>query len=547
MKFNKIILLLFSFLFAAFATAQDAIKSDTIPADTARKAKKRTYVHLLHADIMKYDKKQHPDAQILVGDVQLRRDSMYMFCDSAYLYSAKNAVKAFGNVRMEQGDTLFLYGDYADYSGDENMARVRGNVRLIDKNTVLETDSLNYDRNVNMGYYFNGGILYDEESTLESQWGQYEVNTKDARFDNEVLLQNPQFVLSSDTLCYNTATKIAKIVGPTEINSDTTRIVSDLGYYNTASREATLLNRSVVYNGYRILTADSLLSNEITGVNEAFGNIFYSDTINRNLMSGDYGYFNQMVDSAYATGRAIVVDYSQGDSLFVHADTIRMVTYNMNSDSIYRHIRAFNKVRAYRNDIQAVCDSLQFDSRDSCMTMYRDPIVWYGEQQLLGEEIKAYMDTASIKWVHVVNQALYVEKVDTGCFNQIRGTEMKFYFKDKKIDNMHVIGNVEVVYFPLDSDSTLMGMNTTIAAKLSAYMENDELSEIVIPVKSNGVFYPMSQIPPEARYLDTFAWFDYVRPMNKDDILIWRGKSREQQLKKIQRSEIPLPKLENHK
>lgn len=546
MKFNKIVFLLFSFLFALSLSAQERIKSGTAVSDTAVKSKKRTYVHLLHADIMKFDKQHHPDAQILVGDVQLRRDSMYMFCDSAYLYGTKNAVKAFGNVRMEQGDTLFLYGDYVDYSGDENMARVRGNVRLIDRNTVLETDSLNYDRNANMGYYFNGGVLYDEESTLESLWGQYEVNTKDARFDNEVLLQNPQFILSSDTLCYNTATKIAKIVGPTEIDSDTTRIVSELGYYNTATRRATLLNRSVVYNGDKSITADSLLNDEITGVSEAFGNIFYSDTINRNLMTGNYGYFNQMIDSAYTTGKAVVVDYSQGDSLFVHADTIRMVSYNLKSDSVYRHIRAFNKVRAYRSDMQAVCDSLQFDSRDSCMTMYHDPIVWHGKQQLLGEEIKAYMDTASIKWVHVVNQALYVESVDTNCYNQIRGTEMKFYFKDKVIDNMHVIGNVEVVYFPLDSDSTLMGMNTTIAAKLSAYMEDGELSQIVIPVKSNGVFYPMSQIPPSVRYLDTFSWFDYVRPLNKEDIMIWRGKRRDQQLKKIKRAEIPLPKLENH-
>ena len=137
-------------------------------ADTAKV--KRSYVHLLHADVTKYNKQINPDVWVLIGDVTFRHDSMYMYCDSAYFYNRKNALKAFGNVRMEQGDTLFLYGDYLDYDGDANLARVRNNVRLEDKTSILETDSLDYNRTLNLGYYFGGGTLYDNESTLDSEW-----------------------------------------------------------------------------------------------------------------------------------------------------------------------------------------------------------------------------------------------------------------------------------------------------------------------------------------------------------------------------------------
>ena len=109
-------------------------------------SEKKSYIHMLHTNVTRFDEKINPDAWILVGDVQFRRDSMYMYCDSAHYFQKRNAFQAFGNVRMEQGDTLFLFGDYLDFDGDTNLARVRNNVQLIDKNSVLETDSLDFDK-----------------------------------------------------------------------------------------------------------------------------------------------------------------------------------------------------------------------------------------------------------------------------------------------------------------------------------------------------------------------------------------------------------------
>lgn len=534
-----IVLFLCTSLYAA--GVQEGARVNSVANDTVKG--KRTYLYMLHADATRGDETRLPDAVILVGNVQLRRDSMYMYCDSAYLFTKRNSVQAFGNVRMEQGDTLFLYGDYADYDGDLNIARVRSNVRLVDKNTVLETDSLNYDRNINLAYYFDGGTLSDEQSTLDSYWGEYDVNTKEAVFTNGVTLHNPQFIMQSDTLHYNTATNIAKIVGPTQIDNAQNRIRTHLGYYNTGRRQATLLMRSVVSNGSKEITGDSLFYDEKRGVSEAFGNIVYSDTVGRNMLTGEYGYMNELVDSSYVTGRAVVMDYSQGDTLYMSADTIWAVTHNVDTDSLYRIVRACHKVRAYRSDIQAVCDSLVFDSRDTCMTMYKDPILWYSNMQLLGEEIKIYMDTASIDWVNIINQTLYAERMGEQEYNQIRGQEMRFLFTGGDLSEMQVIGSVEVRYYPLDGDSVMLGLNCTESGRLTTFMKDGEVDKILIPTKADGIFYPLGQVPQEKRYLDNFAWFDYVRPTDKDDIFRWRGKSKELQLKKIERGKIPLPTL----
>ena len=534
--------LLILFLMSLPLFSQD-FKADVHPQQSGKKS----YVHLLHTDVPRFDEAIDPEAWILVGNVSFRRDSMYMFCDSAHYYQKQNSFLAFGNVRMEQGDTLFLYSDNLDFNGITNIARVRNNVRLIDKDVVLETDSLDFDRNRNLGYFFEYGVLYDGTGTLKSYYGDYNLDTKKAVFIDDVTLENSTFLMLSDTLHYNTNNNVATIVGPTNIYTGGTEVYSEHGTYNTATRHATLVERPVLFNDNRNVTADSIFYDTNLGYSEVFGNIVFTDTINRNMLTGEYAFLDEIRDSAYVTGRAMAIDFSQRDSLFVHSDTIWAVSYNLETDSLYRLVRACHKVRAWGQNVQAVCDSLVFDSRDTCMTMYNDPILWNGDLQLLGEVVKVYMKDSSIDWVNILNQTLYVEKLDSTFYNQIKGKEMEFYFSEGELREMQVIGNVEIIFYPLDSDSTYIGMNTTTAGRTIAYMKDRKVEKVVVPKDSKGVFYPMGQRPENKRFLTNFAWFDYVRPLSKEDIFNWRGKGSGMELKVIKKDKIPLPTLDRFK
>lgn len=502
----------------------------------------KSKVYLLHSDVLKKSKDNpDPNAQILVGDVVFRHDSIYMYCDSACFYEKTNSLEAFNNVRMVQGDTLSLYGDYLFYDGNTQLAQVRNNVRMENRTTTLTTDSLNYDRIANLGYFFDGGTLSDEENVLTSDWGEYSPATKMSVFNYEVQLVNPQFTLTSDTLRYNTATKIASIVGPSDIHSDENHIYSELGFYNTTLGQAELLNRSVLSNNGKKLTGDSLYYDRNQGYGEAFNDVVFVDTINKNMLTGNYCYYNQLTSYAFATDEAVATDFSQGDSLFIHADTLQMFTYHLDTDSVYREARAYHKVRVYRTDVQAVCDSLVFSSKDSCLTMYRDPILWNGQQQLLGEQIMVYMNDSTIDWAHIHNQALSVERIDSVNYNQVSGKDMKAYFKDGEMEQVDVIGSVRLVYYPMEKDSTLIGMNVSESSELNVYLENRKLKKMVMKPQSSGTIFPMDQLPPEKMKLENFGWFDYVRPLNKKDIFHWRGKKAGQELKKNVRGNVPLP------
>lgn len=522
------------FGFCLLAQVRPAKKGEQKPA--------KSKVYLLHSDVLKKSPlNPDPDAQILIGNVAFRHDSVYMYCDSACFYEKTNSLEAFDNVKMVQGDTLFLYGDYLFYDGNTQIAQVRYNVRMENKNTTLLTDSLNYDRIYNLGYYFDGGTLMDEENVLTSEWGEYSPATKISVFNYDVKLVNPKFTLTSDTLRYSTATKIANILGPSDIVSDANHIYSELGFYNTQIGQAELLDRSVLTNEGKRLIGDSLFYDRVKGYGEAFDNVIMTDTVNKNMLTGDYCYYNELTKYAFATKKAVVVDYSQGDSLFMHADTLQMYTYYLNTDSMFRETRAYHKVRMYRADVQGVCDLLVFSSKDSCLTMYYDPILWNNNQQLLGEKIMIYMNDSTIDWAHIQNQALSVEQLDSTSYNQVTGKEMKAWFQGGEMRKVDVIGSVRLVYYPMESDSTLIGMNVSETSLLNMFLENRKMKKMIMSPKSNGTLYPMLQRPPEKMKLDNFVWFDYIRPLDKEDIFEWRGKKAGQELKKSNRSAVPLP------
>lgn len=507
-----------------------------------------SYIYLLNADKVSYSEYLLPGAQVLTGNVVLRHDSMYMYCDSALLYRETNSFKAFDNIRVEQGDTLFMYGDSLYYNGNTRLAQIRDNVRLENRTMVLLTDSLNYDRNLNLGYFFDGGTLLDETNTLTSDYGQFEPDRNLASFFDKVKLENPDYDMKSDTLYYSTETHIASFNSPTTITNEDYIIFSDRGNFNTDSRSAVLLDRSQVDQkaGESRMTGDSILFDDGKGELRAYGSVLLNDFKDHADISGNYVYCNRGNDSIVVTDRALAIEYSSGDTMYLHADTIRMQTYwNAAHDTVVdRHVRAFNRVKVYRYDVQMIADSMQVSSADSSMTLFGDPIVWSEGQQILGEKIIVYMNDSTIDWAHVIGQALFVQHVDSTYYNQISGREMKAWFDGQgQLEHANVKGNVLVVFYPLDDDSTKIGMNTTEASTLNAYFKERQIETISIPGKSSGILYPMTMIDSNKMYLPSFVWFDHLRPYAPDDVFYWRTKRGEEKLKKGVQKTVPLPTL----
>ena len=502
--------------------------SHAVASQPPRNDPKRVY--LVHADELRYDRFRNNDAQVLTGSVQFEHEGARLYCDSANFFEATNSFEAWGHVRMVQGDTLSLTSDQGYYDGNQQMMEARDNVVLKHRTTTLYTNELYYDRIWSQGYFQNRGHLEDNNTLLFSDWGEYHTDTKMAVFFYDVTMLGDNFQLMTDSLYYDTQVKRAHIIGPSNIISGNSHIYSEKGYYNTVTDEAELLDRSILDNKGRKLVGDSLWHSGKTGISEAFVNVIFTDSVNKTILKCEYGHYEDSVGYAMCTDKALAIDYSQRDSLFVHGDTIKVFTYNIDTDSVFRVMHVYNKVRAYRIDIQAVCDSLVYNSQDSCMTMYKDPITWNMDHQLVGDEIRVYMKDSVIDHAHVVENAFSIEKLLVEkCFNQVSSKEMFAFFTDGQMRRAEAKDNVITIYYPEDkADSSFVGLVYMETSELRMFMDDQrKLSRIWAP-KSDGTMYPMSQIPPEKRYLEGFAWYDYVRPVSKDDIFNWRGKRRDE-------------------
>ena len=515
------------------------------PRKKHKKRPKGERVYLLHADELRYDMfGRNPDAQIVKGKVSFMHQGGHLTCDSAYFYQGTNSVKAFGHVHYRQGDTLSLTCERAEYDGMMQMMHARRNVVLHHRRQTLKTDSLDFDRLYNMANFFDGGTLIDGKDRLVSDWGEYHTETREAKFVFNVKLRSGKDVVTTDTLYYDVPTSTAHMVGPSKIVSGSSVVHTADGYYDTKTDKAKLFGRSTLVDKDKSITGDSLYYVK-NGESTGYGNVVYVDKKNKNSLTCNYLRYNEKTGMGFATKRPVAIDYSQKDTLWMHSDTMRIYTFNINTDSVYRKVHAYPHVRAFRNDMQAICDSLVFNFKDSCMAMYKDPVIWNANRQMLGEEIRAYMADSTIRFAHVIGQALSIEQMpDSVHYNQITSSEMKSYFEKGEMKMTEAIGNVQTVYYMTnDKDSSLVGLNYLETDTMRMYLGAARKLDKIWTNKFTSTMYPITQVPPAKYKLPNFAWFEDLRPKDKNDIFVWRGKSSGTELKSIKRHEAPLQSL----
>lgn len=506
------------------ATTKRTLPKPLAPTVNPLEKKNVTLVYLENSESLSFDQLLNPDVQVLKGNVRFRHDNALMYCDSAFFYEKANSLDAFGRVKIVQGDTLFVFGDYLFYDGNVKLARLRQNVRMENRKTTLTTDSLNYDRIANLAYYYTGGKIVDTENTLTSLWGQYSPSTNEALFKTKVHLKNKNFTMDSDTLRYNTKSNIANIVGPTHIlYNEETDIYSDRGWYNTADERMMLLDRSFIkHKDGKTMTGDTIFYDKMKKYGEGFGRVVLNDTVQKSTLYGNYVYYNENTEVGLATDSALLVDWSDKDTMYVHADTL-----HTSKDSIYDVARGYYNVRIFRNDIQGLCDSLAYSARDSVLNMFGDPVLWAEENQLSGEFIHAFTKNQKVERVHIQRSAIAVQQEDSVYFNQLSGKEIIAYMDSGELKKVDVKGNAETIYYPKDEkDSTLIGLNKTQSSFVIMYLKNKKVDRIVMTTATTGTMYPLTQLSGNDLYLKNFFWLDEQRPKSKDDLFLVFDKTK---------------------
>ncbi len=458
----------------------------------------------------------------IIGNVIFEHEGALMYCDSAWLFSTENRLQAFQNVRINQGDTVFLWGDYLEYSGNTKLAKVTGKVvRLKDTKMELLTDRVDYDRNTNLAYYFTGGVITNDENKLTSQKGFYNSKSKEFNFKDSVVLVNPKYTIESDTLIYNSLSRISYFKGKTTITSDSSFIYCENGRYNTVTDIAQFQKNAYLYNENKYLTGDSLYYEKHTEFGEAFGNVMVHDTIDDYVITGGYGQFTGAKDSTFVTLDPIYSVKQEQDTLHIHGDTLFSTKVKDTLIGDYRLVKVFHKVKFYKKDLQGKCDSLVYAEKDSIIRMYRDPIVWNDSSQVTGDTIFMTIRSEKLDSLKVFSNAFILGKVDASKSNQIKGRNMYGKFTDNKLSRVFVSGNGQTIYFPKDDQKKFIGMNRAVCSNILMKLKDSQVKSITFLTKPEAKLYPISESGGENGRLEGLSPRFSERPKSKAEILIW--------------------------
>ncbi len=497
--------------------------------------KKETRIYIEHTDHISFNAKLRPDVQCFSGNVVFRHGNAVMRCDSAYLYEKSQSFEAFGQVEMKQGDSINIHSKYLYYDGQTKIAKLRREVMLENPSTKLFTDSLDYDRITDIGYYFNGGTVIDKQNTLSSDYGEFHPHTNDAEFHENVVLHNDSTELITEHFYYNTEKRIGRFEGESLIKADSGTIVSQRGFYDLNSDIGILLDRSELSSGSRKLIGDSIYFDGNARSGEAFGRMELIDTLQKSNLYGDYGFFDNKRHYAFATSRAYAMDYSNKDTLYIGADTLEMLSFPMpdsiylsnkdkGMDSLMREIRAYHRVRVYRHDAQAMADSMTYISLDSMLYLYSKPIMWQEERQVLGDTIIFKFQEKKLDYVDILGKSFSAEQIKDlpQHFNQMSGGAMRVWIRDSVLHQIDVAQPVETITFMQDEKTRKFnGMNRMTSAEMSVFFKDKgKLDKVHWQGKVHGKLYPMSQTNSEKiSRLEAFHWEKEQRPHKAEDVI----------------------------
>jgi lipopolysaccharide export system protein LptA len=477
-----------------------------------------TKILLENADSLVHSQAIRPEFQRLKGNVILSHDSTFLYCDSAFLDENKNFVLAYGNVHIRVSDTLNLFGDSLNYDGNTRIAKVWSNVKLIDNETTLTTDTLAFDRSTEIANYDYWGKIVNDKNVLVSKHGYYHTKIKEFFFKEKVILINPEYVMHSDTLMYNTVSAVAYFYGPSNIKGKEDSIYCENGWYNTRTDIARFRKNAWIYHEEQVLTGDSLYYERKSGYGQAFKHAVLYDTVQKTTLSGNYGELQRKKGYAFMTDSAMVQMIDKKDTLFMHSDSVYST---FDSAQNIKIIRCNYKVKFFRHDLQGMCDSLSYHGRDSTIYLYHDPALWSEKNQLTADSIKLTMLNSQIDSMVLYNNAFIISKDDTNKFNQVKGRDMVGFFNNNELYKIKVLGNSETVYFAREEDRTLIGITRVYSSDMLIYVENKKITTITYIQDPKAVTYPEKDISPYDLKLKGFKWIDEKRPLTRFDIFRW--------------------------
>lgn len=463
----------------------------------------------------------------MVGFLNFKYDGNTMFCDSLHYKEKTKELWAFGKVQINKADTLNLFCDSLYYNGKTKMAKLKGHVRLRDREYKVITDTLEYNTKTTKATYKYGGRIENSTTNevLTSKFGYFYPNTEESYFKGNVVYTSDKLKMTTDTLHYNYLTHKIYFKGPSKATTDSSTFYCDNGWYDVQTEEGLLRENAKIDQGRRVVTGDSLYYAPKRKFAEGKGNVMVVDTVQKIAFLGGHLISDGTQYRDIVSQNPLIKLMKSKDTLYLRADTLIHLRDSLDSTV---SIRGGRDVRVFQNKIQAKSDSMFYKKQEGVMDFYGDAHFWSYNSELIADTIRAFIKNDTlVEKAHLYTPAFVVNELDSGAYyNQLSGKEIWAYFRNNELVKSELIGNAKTIYYPEEEQKTdtallikRMGMNRLFSSSIVVYLDSGEVERMSFIKQPDGKFYPLDQLEPNEMKLPEFKWNPALRPKTWQELL----------------------------
>lgn len=546
------------------------------PLNPPKPAGPQSIVEVLNSDLQEGVNLTDMQVQTFTGNVIFRHQGVLMGTDKAIQNTSTNVMEAFGNIRINQGDTLTIVGDTLYYEGNTRIATIWGkSVVLRDKKVTLRTRKVIYNMASGMAYYPVQGQIMQDSSRLTSNTGYYNTRTKYFNYIGDVEVMHPKFVLCTDSMDYDTHTKKAIFKTFTTIRGEDGNMTAERGWYNIQTKESYFSGRSTVDNEKYVLMGDTLNYDSEKDFGWARGNVVFVSKTDSLITVGDEAIRVGSQGITKVNGSTITQYISQSQTALIAGDSLRIIEkpkikslaaipdsvasdtgpvkvpapaaadtlQNSPKKEITRedvqYIIATGSVKVYRTDMQSISDSLIYNAVDSTVGYYKEPVLWHKRNQIKADSIDVFMKNNRINRMEMVRNCFIIEQDSLLNFNQIKGRNMNASFTDSsQLQQIHIFGNAESKYFILDEKNKIVGLDLSQCSSMKFIFANDELENIYFYGDVDSRLVPPGEITQEESRFEDFNYRIAEKPSRESILSLKHGKLLESSAEVFNRKQL---------
>jgi lipopolysaccharide export system protein LptA len=469
-------------------------------------------IELLGADELEGIMYKGQKVNFLNGNVRIKSANSLMSCNKAYMFVGVSNFDAFGNVSIQQSNGTIIYGDSLFYNGASKIAKIRGNIRVVDKQMTLTTRQLDYNMSSKIATYYGGGTIIDNGSKLTSRNGTMNSAAGFYTFKGDVNIYKDNYHIVADTLKYINKEQKALFYGPTYIYSKDQTLYCESGTLNTRDDKAWFNKNAWVQTKTYKLSGDSLFFDNKKDYGFARKNVKIESYTQNATIYGDYAIKDGSKNLSKVYGNAILINGTKSDTTFIAADTLISIEDTVKKKD---EIHAINNVSVIKGKLSAICDSLVYNSSDSLISFFKDPVLWSEQNQMTGNQVFIHLKNEEVEWMDIIGNSFVISQLETDStkFNQIKGNKLKAFFDDGDPNLINVDGNAESIYFAFNEEKEYTGMNKVACGNMKMLIVDGDMDKVKFYDRPIATFTPPQMVDESMTKLQGFLWKADKRPL----------------------------------